>query len=150
MSDLLHFEDFHAGQVFHFGTYRVTKEEIMEFAREFDPQPHHLDEDAANRSMLSGLSASGWHTSAMAMRLFVDGLLVRSAAMGAPGVEEGRWMKPVRPGNELRLEIEVLETRASTSRKQLGFVRFAWRLFNQREQVAFFISSPMFKRREIA
>lgn len=147
MSELLHFEDFKIGEIFNAGPYEVTKEEIFEFAREFDPQPHHLDEEAAKHSLLGGLSASGWHVSSMAMRMFCDAVLSRAAAQGAPGVEDCRWMKPVRPGDVLRLEVEIVEKRASQT-KPIGFVKLHWRLYNQREQVAFFISSPIFSRRE--
>jgi acyl dehydratase len=150
VNDLLHFEDFRIGQIFNAGPYEVTKEEIFEFAREFDPQPHHLDEEAAKHSILGGLSASGWHISSIAMRMFCDAVLSRAVGQGAPGVEDCRWMKPVRPGDVLRLEIEIVETRASKSRADIGFVKLHWRLYNQREQVAFFISSPMFARREAA
>ncbi len=144
---ILYFEDFAPGQIYRGGPYHVTKEEIIEFARQFDPQPHHLDEDAGRESMLGGLAASGWHVSAMAMRMFCDSILSHAAAMGAPGVEDARWMRPVKPGDDLRLEIAIVETRASKSKPQLGFVKMDWRLFNQTEQVASFISSPMFARR---
>jgi len=146
MSDLLYFEDFKPGQIFEAGPYEVTKDEIFEFARAFDPQPHHLDEEAAKQSMLGGLAASGWHVCAMAMRMFCDAVLSRAASQGAPGIEEARWMKPVRPGDVLRLEIEIVETRPSKS-KPIGFVKLHWKVFSQREQVAFFISSPIFSRR---
>lgn len=149
MSEILYFEDFKPGQIYEAGPYEVTKEEIFEFAREYDPQPHHLDEEAAKHSLLMGLSASGWHVCAMAMRMFCDSILSRAASQGAPGVEDCRWMKPVRPGDVLRLEIEIVETRASKS-KPIGFVKLNWKLFNQREQVAAFISSPIFLRREAA
>ncbi len=135
---MLYFEDFAAGQNFSFGPYRVTKEEIFEFAGQFDPQPHHLDEEAAGKSMLGGLSASGWHTSAMAMRLFVDGLWSRTATRGGAGVDDARWLKPVRPGDTLRLEVEVTATRAGKRRMDFGYVECRWALFNQTEQVAAF------------
>lgn len=145
--ELQTFEDFPVGRVVDCGTYRVSKDEILDFARQFDPQPHHLDEEAGKQSILGGLAASGWQVSAISMRMFCDGILSRAAAMGAPGVDEGRWMKPVKPDDDLRLEITILETRASKSKPQLGFVKMDWRVFNQREQVASFISSPMFARR---
>lgn len=148
MNETLHFEDFQPGQIYKAGPYYVTKEEIIEFAREFDPQPHHLDEEAGKQSILGGLAASGWHVSAMAMRMFCDEILSRAAAMGAPGIEDCRWMRPVKPGDDLRLEIVIVETRASKSKPQLGFVKMDWRVFNQKEQVASFISSPMFARRD--
>ncbi len=135
-SQLLHFEDFHAGRAFAFGRYEVTKEEIIAFARAFDPQPHHLDEEAGKRSLLGGLAASGWHVCAMAMRMFVDGLVVKAANRGSVGAEECRWMKPVKPGDVLRMEIEALELPMPAATVDNGLVRFSCRIFNQREQVA--------------
>lgn len=147
-SDLLHFEDFFAGQKLSFdGRYEVTRDEIIAFARDYDPQPHHLDEEAAKHTVLGGLAASGWHVCAMAMRLIVDGLFGKAASAGGAGVEDCRWLKPVRPGDVLRLEVEVLETRAPTSRNDIGFVKCRWSLFNQTEQVASLVSTPMFLRR---
>jgi acyl dehydratase len=146
-NELLHFEDFAVGRKFFGGPYRVTKDEIFAFAREFDPQPHHLDEEAAKHSMLGGLSASGWQVSAIAMRLFAEAVILKTDNLGGPGCEDGRWMKPVRPGDVLMLEVEVLNTRASASRPDIGFVKFVWRLFNQREQVAELIVTTMPARR---
>jgi acyl dehydratase len=146
-NEFLHFEDFAIGRKFFGGPYRVTKDEIFAFAREFDPQPHHLDEEAAKQSMLGGLSASGWHVSAIAMRLFAEAVILKTANLGGPGCDDGRWMKPVRPGDVLMLEVEVLSVRASASRPEVGFVKFAWRLFNQREQVAEFVVTTMPARR---
>ena len=144
---LLHFEDFKVGRKFFGGPYRINKGEIIDFAREFDPQPHHLDEDAGRRSMLGGLAASGWQVSAIAMRLFAEAVILRTANRGGPGCEEGRWMKPVKPGDVLMLEAEVLAARESASRPQMGFVKFAWRLFNQQGQVAEFTVTTMPSRR---
>lgn len=150
MSDeLLHFEDFAVGRKFFGGPYRVTKDEITAFASEFDPQPHHLDEEAGKKSLLGGLAASGWHVSGLAMRLFADSVVLRTASRGGPGCEEGRWIKPVHPGDVLMLESEVLEARASASRREIGFVKFAWRLFNQRGQVAEFRVTTMPEKRGI-
>ena len=146
MSTPLHFEDFTLGRTFAGGPYCVTKDEIVEFAREFDPQPHHLDEDAAKHSLLGGLAASGWHTCAMTMRMFADAVIARAEARGGIGSPEGRWMKPVRPGDVLRLEAEVIEIKASAS-KPFGFVTFACRVFNQREQVALVVMTPIFALR---
>ena len=144
---LLHFEDFAIGRTFFGGPYRVTKDEIFAFAREFDPQPHHLDEEAAKTSMLRGLSASGWHVSAIAMRLFADAVILKTNNNGGTGAEDGRWIKPVRPGDVLMLEAEVLSARTSNSKPELGFVKFVWRLFNQREQVAEFTITTIPSRR---
>jgi acyl dehydratase len=144
-----HFEDFFPGQKLAFGHYEVTKEEIIDFAREFDPQPHHLDEEAGRNSMLGGLAASGWHICAMAMRMCVDGLFNKSEARGGASVEDCRWLKPVKPGDVLRMEIEILQTRAHP-RRAVGFVKMQWDIFNQREQVAQIITTPLFAKRSAA
>jgi len=141
-----YFEDFSVGQKLAFGHYEVTREEIVEFAREFDPQPHHLDDEAGARSMLGGLAASGWHICAMAMRMCCDALFVPGAARGGAGVEDCRWLKPVKPGDVLRMEVEILELRAHP-RRPVGFVTMRWDLFNQREQVARIVTTPLFATR---
>ena len=119
----LYFEDFSVGQVAEYGDKLVTVEEIKEFATDFDPQPMHLDEEAAKKTLVGGLCASGWHTCCMMMRIVVDGYLINSSSMGAPGVEEIRWFKPVRPGERLRVRTTILETREPKSRPDFGFVR---------------------------
>jgi acyl dehydratase len=146
-AELLHFEDFHPGQLFAFGRYDVTKEEIIEFATEFDPQPHHLDEEAGKRSMLGGLAASGWHVCAMTMRMVDDEFIVKCANRGGVGSDECRWMKPVKPGDVLRVEMDVLETRESKNNPAIGFVRFSCRVFNQSDQVALINMTPILARR---
>lgn len=152
MSDLLHFEDFRSGQLFELGTHVLESEEMIEFAREFDPQPQHLDAEAARHSMLGGLAASGWYLCALAMRMMVDGLFNRSTSLGAPGVDEVQWRKPVRAGDHLHLNCEVLDTRGS-SRPERGFVRFRfsmWRITDSGddERVMMFVCSVMFGRRK--
>jgi|HubBroStandDraft_6_1064221.scaffolds.fasta_scaffold42736_2 acyl dehydratase len=147
MAGLIYFEDIEVGQSFAFGHYEVTKDEIVEFAREFDAQPHHLDEDAGKRSLLGGLAASGWHICAMTMRMVVDGFISQAANRGGAGADECRWMKPVKPGDVLRVEMEALETRASKNMPEVGFVRFSCRVFNQREQVALVNMTPILARR---
>lgn len=127
-SQLLCFEDFPVGHVLEYGAYEITKEEIFAFAKAFDPQPFHLDEDVAARSMLAGLAASGWHTCAILMRLSCDGWLHRTDGRGAPGVEEVKWLKPVRPGDMLGVRAEVLGARASQSRPSIGLVHFRFDL----------------------
>ena len=120
----LTFEDFNIGHFGRFGPRRVTREEILAFAAEFDPQPMHLDEEAASRSMLQGLSGSGWHLCSIMMRMMVDGFVGRSASLGSPGVTELRWLAPFRPDDELTLDIDVVEARVSRSRPETGLVTF--------------------------
>jgi len=125
------FEDFGKGDVAEYGPRTVTREEIVAFAAEFDPQPIHLDEAAGRASMLGGLAASGWHTCALAMRMMADGFLLDAASMGAPGVDEVRWIAPLRPGDSITLRASVLDTRPSRSRPDMGFVTFRFDLVNQ-------------------
>ncbi len=128
----LHWEDFPVGRVRELGpTAPLTREQIVEFARQYDPQRFHVDEAAARESAFGGLVASGWQTCGLAMRLYVDEVLSRAASQGSPGVEKVRWLKPVRPGDALRLRVEVLEARPSASKPHLGLVRSRWQLRNQ-------------------
>lgn len=145
--DLLHFEDFKSGQRFDLGTYKVTAEEIVEFAREFDPQPQHLSDEAARQTILGGLAASGWHSCAMAMRLLVDGLLNRSASLGGLSVDEARWLKPVRPGDVLRGTAEVLETKAS-SKGGRGYVKIKGDIYAGETRVMSLVTWPIFAMRK--
>jgi len=107
------FENFKPGRLGSFGPRRVTREEILAFAAEFDPQPMHLDEEAASRSMLKGLSGSGWHLCSIIMRMMFDGFIGRTASLGSPGVNDLRWLAPLRPGDELMLDVDVAEARVS-------------------------------------
>ncbi|MCP8937015.1 MaoC family dehydratase [Alsobacter sp. SYSU M60028] len=127
----LAFEDFVPGAVSTYGAYKVTREEIVAFASRFDAQPMHLDEAAASTSMLGGLAASGWHTCAMLMRLFADNVLRDSTGMGAPGIDELKWLRPVRPGDVLGVRMTVLEARPSATRADRGYVRFRFEVTNQ-------------------
>jgi acyl dehydratase len=127
----LYFEDFEPGQVLELGSRVVTEDEIVAFAREYDPQPFHVDPDAAAASVFGGLIASGWHTNAMWMRLYVDSLLGRAAAMGSPGVEELRWLAPVRPGDTLSGRLTVLEATPSERRPDRGTIRSRGEMVNQ-------------------
>jgi acyl dehydratase len=120
----LAFEDFTPGHFGSFGPRHVTREEIIAFAAEFDPQPMHLDEEAAKRSLLKGLSGSGWHLCAIVMRMMFDGYIGRTASLGSPGVNELRWLAPLRPDDELTLDVEVAEARVSRSRPETGIVTF--------------------------
>src|SRR5579863_9189422 len=118
------FEDFELGHLGRFGPRRVTAEEIREFAAEYDPQPMHLDEAAASSSMLEGLSGSGWHLCSIIMRMMFDGFIGRTASLGSPGVNELRWLAPLRPDDAVVLDVDVTETRISRSRPTTGIVMF--------------------------
>lgn len=122
MTALRTFEDIAAGEVIRAGPIHVTREAIIAFAQMYDPQPFHLDEAAAARSLLGGLAASGWQTAAFGMRLFYDGFVSHIASMGSPGLDEVRWTRPVRPGDDLSLVLTTGETRASASKPDRGFV----------------------------
>ncbi|ADW67973.1 MaoC family dehydratase [Granulicella tundricola] len=131
----LYFEDFQVGQKFHSaGSAKVTAEEIKEFGARYDPQPFHLDEAAGENSFFKGLAASGWLTAAIVMRLRVESVKVFGGMIGA-GVDEMRWTEPVRPGDTLRTEIEVVSVRQSTSRKNYGIVKTTTLAYNQRNEV---------------
>jgi acyl dehydratase len=127
----LYWEDLIVGSVAEFGSRLVTREEIIAFAAEFDPQPMHMDEEFARSTMLGGLAASGWHTCAIEMRMIVDGFMGDSDSMGSPGIDEVRWLKPVRPGDRLTLRRTILEARPLRSRPEWGLVRFRFELINQ-------------------
>jgi acyl dehydratase len=130
MKRLLHFEDFPVGEVIEYGSYLVSAEEILDFAQEFDPQPFHMDEDAAKASLLGGLSASGWHVCAIIMRMMVDGYYGRTASMGSTGIDEVKWLKPVRPGDRLSCRRTTLETRVSARRPDMGIVKMRYELLD--------------------
>jgi acyl dehydratase len=130
-----YFEDFAAGDTLDLGTFGFTEDEIIAFARQFDPQPMHMDRQAAEQSMYGGLIASGWHTVAGFMRLLVDGVMRDSSSLGSPGIDRLRWLKPVRPGETLRARFTVLETRPSNSRPDWGIVRSRGEALNQKEEV---------------
>jgi acyl dehydratase len=146
----LYFEDFPQG---HFGSYgprRVSREEIIAFAAEFDPQPMHLDDEAANASMLKGLSGSGWHLCAIVMRMMFDGFIGRTASLGSPGVNEMRWLAPFRPGDELTLQVDVADERVSRSRPTTGIVTFKCSVRNAAGQVLCQMESPIIVQRRPA
>lgn len=124
-------EDFAVGQVYGTGRLRIDRERITTFAAEFDPQPYHLDDNAARETIFAGLAASGWHTAAVTMRLLVDGELKPAGGIIGLGFEEFRWPKPVRPGDDLRVESEVLDVRPSRSRADQGLVKLRNTTFNQ-------------------
>lgn len=135
MAQELYFEDFYVGQKFQSaGSARVSAEEIKEFGQKYDPQPFHLDETAGEASFFKGLAASGWLTAAIVMRLRVESIKVFGGMIGA-GVEEMRWTAPVRPGDTIRSEIEVLGVRQSTSRRNYGIVRTRSLAYNQNNEI---------------
>ena len=135
-------EDFEPGQKFGSNRFVVDRERIKSFAAEFDPQPFHLDETTAQDTFFKGLAASGWHTAAMTMRLLVEGELKPAGGIIGAGFDEIRWPKPVRPGDELRVESEVLEVRASKSRPGLGVIKVRTTTYNQNDEaVQVFVGS---------
>ena len=143
----LTFDDFRPGRLGTYGPRHVTREEILAFAGEFDPQPMHLDEVAAQRSMLKGLSGSGWHLCAIVMRMMFDGFIGDTASLGSPGVNELRWLAPLRPGDDLMLDVDVVEARVSRSRPQTGIVTFKCVVRNAAGQALCEMVSPIMVRR---
>ena len=144
----LYWEDFKAGAVAVYGPRLVTREEIVAFASEFDPQPMHLDEAAAAGTLLGGLGASGWHSCSLLMRMIVDGFIFNSSSMGAPGVEEVKWLRPMRPGTNVRVRTTVLEARESKSRPELGLVKFRFEMLDDADAIlTTLVTTLMFGRR---
>lgn len=133
---MIHFEDMEVGHKQSFGHYEVTREEVVAFASSFDPQPFHLSDEAAAQTYFGRLSASGWHTCAMTMRMLVENMsVVEQAGLGSPGVDNLRWVKPVYPGDVLRCETEVVEKRRSKSRTDMGLFKTRCRVFNQDDEL---------------
>lgn len=143
-----YWEDFVVGSVRDFGAMPVTREAVLAFARDFDPQPFHLDDAAAAQSLFGRLAASGWHTCAMAMGLMVRGFLHESSSLGSPGLEKIQWLRPVYPGDTLTLRQTITEARPMASRPEVGLIRSLWEMFNQDgEQVLRMDGWGMFGRR---
>jgi len=132
---LLYFEDFAVGEVKEYGDRLVTAEEIVAFAQQYDPQPFHVDAEAAKHSQAGGLIASGWHTGVMLMRMNCDEFLLRSASEGAPGCEEVSWLRPVHPGDRLHVRRTIVSARPLRSRPALGAVEFLFEVLNQNGEV---------------
>ena len=148
MKEYWYFEDFAPGQDIDLGTRTVTEEEIVAFAREYDPQPFHVDRDAAAHSIYGGVIASGWHTCGMMMRMVVDGLLNRSASMGSPGLDGVRWLAPVRAGDTLNVRYQTVQVKASRSKPDRGVVWSKWVAINQHGQTVCTVEGMgMFGRR---
>lgn len=147
----LYFEDFAKGDVHVLGTYEVTAEEIVEFASQWDPQPFHIDPEAAKDSSFGGLIASGWHTGSIFMRLYVTALISDSDSRGSPGVEELRWLHPVRPGDVLRGEVHIEDVRPSSKHADRGTVFSRAEMYNQDEVLVMtWRARGLFGRREPA
>ena len=148
MSYKYYWEDFYPGQVFETGGRSLSKEEIIEFGKKYDPQPFHTDPGQAQQSYFGGLIASGWQTASLCMRMMSDLYLLEAASLGSPGVDELRWVKPVYPGDTLHLKATVLETRASASRPDMGTVRSRSEVYNQHGELVMHMSGVgMFRRR---
>jgi acyl dehydratase len=133
--DRRYFEDYLPGRVYEFGTVTISEPEIIEFARQYDPQSFHLDPKKAAASLFRGIIASGWHTISLAMRLYVDHYLSHVASLASPGVDEIRWPNPVRPGDTLRIRSTVLEARPSRSKPDRGIVRARVEVMNQKDDL---------------
>jgi acyl dehydratase len=126
-----YFEDFFAGQEIDLGTRTVSEDEIIAFASQFDPQPFHIDREAAAQSIYGGVIASGWHTCSMMMRMVVDGLMAKSSSMGSPGLDGIRWLAPVRAGDTLNVRYQTTQVKASNSKPDRGVVWSKWVAINQ-------------------
>jgi len=151
MITVMYLEDFEPGQKFGSPTLRVDAGDIKAFAAQFDPQPFHLDEGAADRSFFQGLAASGWHTAALTMRLLVSGEMKIAGGVIGAGVEEFKWPRPVRPGDELHVQSEVLEVRPSKSRPAQGLMKVRTTTLNQRDEpVQVFVATLVVPRRPSA
>ena len=135
MSEPRYWEDYEVGQKFPLGSTSFSEREIVDFARQFDPQGFHVDPEAAGKSMFGGIIASGWHVASKMMRLFVDNYLDERTALGSPGLDELRWLKPVRPGDTLTGVVECAAKVPSKSRPQFGIIHEHWSVTNQKGEV---------------
>jgi acyl dehydratase len=143
-----YFEDFYPGQEIDLGERSVSEEEIVAFARQFDPQPFHVDRDAARASIYGGVIASGWHTCSLMMRMVVDGLMASSSSMGSPGLDGVRWLLPLRAGDTIRVRYLTTQVKASNSKPDRGVVWSKWTATNQHgEEICTIEGMGMFRRR---
>jgi acyl dehydratase len=146
-----YWEDFTPGRVREFGAMPVTREAVLAFARQFDPQRFHVDDAAAEQALFGKLSASGWHTCSMAMRMMCDDYLLESSSLGSPGIDNLRWTRPVFPGDTLSVRLTTLETRPMASRPAVGLVLSKWEVLNQHREVVLTMQGwGMFGRRPAA
>jgi acyl dehydratase len=148
---MIWWEDFRIGERSVMGSHTFSADEITTFARQFDPQPFHVDATAAKQSPFGGLIASGWHTCAVGMRLMVEHYVGKTASLGSPGIEDIRWLKPVRPGDTITYSRTVIESRASASRSGVGLVKHRWQAINQAGEIVLTMEGwGMFGRRPAA
>jgi acyl dehydratase len=147
MSELLYFEDFHVGQAFNLGPHGMTKADILEFAHEFDWLPFHTDEEAAKKSILGGLAASGWHSASVLLRLMCDACLTRSAMMGSDGLDEVKWRSPVLVGDVLSGAMTITGSSVSHSVPDVGVLNFTSKLANQNALLKIEITGRLFVRK---
>jgi acyl dehydratase len=145
-----YFEDFHAGDTFELGPLTVTQEEIITFAKQFDPQYFHIDPQRARDSIFGELVASGWHTASLFMRMFYDGLLHDVASMGSPGLDQIRWLRPVRPADTLRGRFTVTDVRTSKSRPGMGILISRCEMFNQHNELLYSFNGTHFVKSNIS
>ena len=136
-------EDFSSGQIFDLGKKRITKSEILEFARKFDPFPFHVDETYAEKTVFGGLIASGWHTALIWLGMMHERLLTYETILGSPGHDSLIWKNPVRPGDTISGKVEVIDSRISQSRPELGFVKYRATMLNQNGDEVFFTQSTL-------
>jgi acyl dehydratase len=143
-----YFDDFQPGDVSEHGPYVVSREELIAFAKQFDPQPFHLSDEGGRESIFGGLIASGWHTASICHRLIVEGLLGKTASLGSPGLDELRWLKPVRPGDALSVRTEVVSLTPSRSKPDRGAIKFRFEVRNQHGEVVMTeLTNALFARR---
>ena len=147
MTDALYFEDFTSGREFRTDGVTLTEAQILDFALAYDPQPFHLDAEAAKQSIFGGLIASGFHTMALTFRLFAQTRALAACSLGSPGADELRWLRPVRPGDTLRAIVRVVEQRPSTSKPDRGIVRLHWTTLNQKGEPVLTMTSMQLVRR---
>ena len=147
---MIFYEDLEIGMTRSFGGYEVTREEVLEFASKYDPQPFHLSDEAAAQTHFGKISASGWHTCSMTMRMMVENMMnEKSAGLGSPGVDQLRWIKPVYPGDTLRCETEIIEKRRSASRPEMGIFKSRIRTFNQKDEMVLeMVSNALMRTRD--
>ena len=146
-----YFEDFSVGRVFDSGTRQLSEQDILGFAREYDPQYFHTDPEAAKQSIFGGLIASGWQTVGVCMRLMCDTYLLETSTLGSPGVDEVRWVKPVYPGDTLRMRATVIAAKPSSSKPDRGMATMRWDVFNQKNELVMHMQGMlMMKRRPAA